>query len=80
MVVLCSLSTGLLWWCIPYPLGSALPPHTCPTISIILNRPWLLCNELGSEMSLDHTRNPCTAKVEWYCSYQGHVLSDQGGQ
>lgn len=61
-------------------LGSALPPQACSTISIILIRPWLLCNELGGEMSLDHTRNMCMAKVEWQYSYQGHVLFDQGGQ
>lgn len=40
-----------------------LPPQGCTNISGRPARLWPLCNELGGEESLDHTRKSCMTKA-----------------
>lgn len=78
-----SLSTGFvhvsmcvyLWWSIYCTLSS---DHSM--ISEIPVSHWPMCNELGSQVSFDSTRNSLMAKVGLELPYQRLLLPDQGGE
>lgn len=62
-----------LWRCIHCPCSL---DHSM--ISEIPVSHWPVCNELGSEMSFESTRNSCMVKVGPELPYQRLLLPDQG--